>query len=88
MTDSPTKEERFKPAQRLIDWSGSDGSPFEVANVSDSCSIVSIEECDLNLEGARALRDWLNKALPKDTCKPGEHSYQDAPICVHCGDQP
>lgn len=42
----------------------------------------------LDVSQGIALRDWLNKVLPKDACKPGEHSYQDAPICVHCGDRP
>lgn len=56
---------KFNDVPHLVDWTGMGGSPFEVARVYPSTgTVIGIRECDLNVEGARALRDWLNKVIP------------------------
>jgi len=69
-TQAPSKE-LFKDEPHLLDWTGIDGSPFEVAEVyAANRTLISIQECVLNVEGARALRDWLNKVLPASSPEP------------------
>lgn len=63
-SEQRTAENRFNPEPYLLDWTGHGGSPFEVARVGSSRSMISLIECDLTIEGARALRDWLNKVIP------------------------
>lgn len=66
MSNLPT-EQKFNDEPYLLDWTGHGGAPFEVARVyKQTRTLVEIEECDLNVEGARALRDWLNKVLPNE----------------------
>ena len=60
-----SEEKRFNREPPLLDWTGIEGSPFEVVRVyPPTGTLIEIRECDLNVEGARALRDWLNKVLP------------------------
>lgn len=65
--EQPSSKQKFNDEPYLLDWSGHGGSPFEVARVyPPTRTLVEIRECDLNVEGARALRDWLNKVLPNE----------------------
>lgn len=63
----PTEQvpSRFNDVPRLLDWTGNGGSPFDVASLHPrTLTLIVMEECVLNVEGARALRDWLNKVIP------------------------
>lgn len=65
MSEQVSTKEQFNFAPKLIDWTGNGGTPFDVASLyPHTKTLVEIRECDLNVEGARALRDWLNKVLP------------------------
>jgi len=61
---SEQRTTKFNDVPRLLDWTGLDGAPFNVARVDLPTQLIEIEECQLNMEVARALRDWLNKVLP------------------------
>lgn len=60
MTTQDTKEERFRVNSMLLLKHGN--VQFQVASAGPR--LVCVHECDLDVQQARALRDWLTEVLP------------------------
>lgn len=59
-----TKDQLFKRQDELLLNFGKAWGDQLIAFVNSSGVQITVEECDLDVEKAKRLRDWLNEVLP------------------------